>query len=229
MREKIRLRSFDNLFESSVGAWQRNPSVMLPAMLQSALEVAKQGTIILPLLVLISQLTSRGLLPEDLSLLLDPNQVLTLVTSPDLPALLIPTLIVVVVTYALVSIAGSGFVISAEYGSYNQLMQKGNLSVNDVLDQFQGRWRSMSWTFLLVNSLVYGPAILIGGVILIVLLVNGPSSAIIPQIFPLLGVLIIGAIVGLIFAVLTIYSYPSVILDRASGLAAISNSFRMVS
>ena len=122
MDGKIRLKSFDTLFESSVGAWQNNPSIMIPAMLNSALQVAKQSAIILPILVLISQLTSRGLLPDNLSILLDPNEVLSLVSSPEIFSLLIPTVLVALVAFTLVSIAGSGFVISAEYGSYNLLM-----------------------------------------------------------------------------------------------------------
>ncbi len=227
--EKIRLRSFDTLFESSVGAWQSNPSVMMPAMLNSALQVAKQAAIILPILILISQLTSKGLLPDNLLLLLDPNEFLALVSSPELLSLLIPTILVALVAFTFVSIAGSGFVISVEYGSYNLLMEKEKLQVDDVLDQFQGRWRSISWTFLLVNSLVYGPAIVIGGAIAILLLVNGPSPTLPSQIFPLLGLLIIGIVAGLFFAVFTIYAYPSVILDRTSGLGAISRSFQMVS
>ena len=229
MDGKIRLKSFDTLFESSVGAWQNNPSIMIPAMLNSALQVAKQSAIILPILILISQLTSRGLLPDNLSILLDPNEVLLLVSSPEIFSLLIPTVLVALVAFTFVSIAGSGFVISAEYGSYNLLMEKEKLRVDDVLDQFQGRWRSMSWTFLLVNSLVYGPTIIIGAAIATLLLINGPSPALVSQIFPLLGLLIIGIVVGLFFAVVTIYAYPSVILDRISGLAAISRSFRMVS
>jgi len=220
----------ESLFSISYWLWRLNPSSIFPIMLSSAVEVLKESIIVITLIFSLSQLAATNILNEIANALIASNfsRLFSLFSS------IIPTIIVAVIivsiTFFLVSIIAGGFLNSAEYGSYLHLLRNGTLSISNVLEEMKLKWTKMTWTVLIVEIIKYGPISLV--LILIFFDILHLSTIGLEQLkYPLffnklflwLGFILIALIFTLIFTLLTLYAYP-VAMNGLYGFAAIRKS-----
>ena len=193
-------------------------------MLGTALSVIEQSIITMALIGLLTNLAMRGLLPGFLSQLGQPGGILSVFGNSAYASAVIPLTVASVVGIITVAIIGGGFVYSSEYGVYLQAWNTDNVPVGSVIENGSRNWKPMAWTFFLSNLITWGPAALVYGLVLLSALsarsLAGAATLLITSqlVYPALAA-------SLILAIFTVYSYPAVIVDKASGLRAIKNSF----
>ena len=196
-------------------------------MLGSALQLMLQSIATLVLMVFLTSWAASGslgtLLTEYgssglLGVLLDPRFSLTLVLGIGL----------MTVAIVLVAVLGAGYVYASEFGVYAEAWNRDSVPVRSVLENGARRWKSMAWTVVLANLLTWGPAIVGFGLIAASLANASSLSGIVALLvsFSLFQPLLAAS---LILAIFTVYSYPAVVVDKASGLRAIRESFRVAS
>ena len=220
---------FDRIFERSYWTWRKHPAIIIPSMLQSALSLILQSVISLAVILLITIDPANPQLGRLLaSMLSSTSGLLGVVLSPAFWLTNLPLAAAVVVALVLVAFVGGGWVYSSEYGMYLEAWKNESVPISSVVSNGSKRWRSMAWTLLLSNLVTWGPAA-IGFGLIVASIANINSAA---------GV--VGLLAGsyaflplffasLILSVFTVYSYPAVVVDGASGMGAVRRSFRVAS
>ncbi len=220
---------FDRIFERSYWTWRKHPAIIIPSMLQSALSLILQSVISLAVILLITIDPANPQLGRLLaSMLSSTSGLLGVVLSPAFWLTNLPLAAAVVVALVLVAFVGGGWVYSSEYGMYLEAWKNENVPISSVVSSGSRKWRSMAWTLLLSNLVTWGPAA-IGFGLIVASIANINSAA---------GV--VGLLAGsyaflplffasLILSVFTVYSYPAVVVDGASGMGAVRRSFRVAS
>ncbi|MBO3769026.1 MAG: stage II sporulation protein M [Candidatus Brockarchaeota archaeon] len=225
----VKHASIENLLNISYWLWRLNPLSMFPVILSNAFEVLKQSIIVIAIILGLSQLTSTGILKdlaESISKF-DFERMVSLIYP--IIHMLVPILIATISIYYIASILVSGFLNSAEYGSYLRLVKQGTISFKDVFEETRIRWFKMSWTVFIVETIKIMPLLITMGVIIseIIYLSSQISKGIIPSmgyrfVFWLM-LIILSMIFIIVFSVLTLYAYPAV-ADGYYGLNAIKKS-----
>src|SRR3989441_473530 len=220
---------FDRIFERSYWTWRKHPAIIVPSMLQSALSLILQSVVTLAVILLITSDPTNPQLGRLLAAMLSPTSgLLGVVLSPAFWLTNIPLAAAVVVSLVLVALMGGGWVYSSEYGMYLEAWNNENVPVSSVLSNGSRRWRSMAWTLLLSNLITWGPAAIGFGL-------RAASVASINSSAGLVALLAASSVfqplffASLILSVFTVYSYPAVVVDGASGMGAIRRSFRVAS
>ncbi|MEM3130234.1 MAG: stage II sporulation protein M [Nitrososphaerota archaeon] len=209
----------ESLFNISYWLWRFNPLSIFPIMLSSAVEVLKESIIVITLIFFLSQLAATNILNEIANALI-ANDFLTLFSIlSSIISIIIFALIIAAVIFFLASIIAGGFLNSAEYGSYFNLLRNGTLSISNVLEEIKVRWARMAWTVFIVEIVKYCPISL--ALVLIFLDILNLSTMglerlshslfIIDKFLLWLGFILIALIFTLIFTVLTLYTYPAAI------------------
>src|SRR2546425_3901002 len=220
---------FDRIFERSYWTWRKHPAIIVPSMLQSALSLILQSVVTLAVILLITSDPTNSQLGSLLAARFIPTSgLLGVVLSPAFWLTNIPLAAAVVVSLVLVALMGGGWVYSSEYGMYLEAWNNENVPVSSVLSNGSRRWRSMAWTLLLSNLITWGPAAIGFGLLAAsVASINSPAGVVAllaasyafqPLFFA-----------SLILSVFTVYSYPAVVVDGASGMGAVRRSFRVAS
>jgi len=183
-------------------------------MLSSAVDVVKQSAVLLVFMVTISLLASGGILRQLAEALSgnDTYAILRAISSPQLISSLLWAIAASVALYYVISILGGGFINSAEYGSYIQLLRTGKLSVAGVVERSGRRWQDMAVTVMATEAIKYGP--LVAALMWIISsgateYLSGGHYSLLPHVMLSLAVLAIAGIYTACMLVLTIYTYPA--------------------
>src|SRR5881397_1246885 len=215
---------FDRILERSFWVWRRHPVIIVPTMLGTGLSVIEQSIVTMALVGILVNLAGRGLLTSFAILALTGNVCGVIRDSSFFPLLLF-AIIVGVVGYVLVTTIGGGFVYSAEYGTYVNAWNGGDVSVSSVVENGARHWRPMAWTILLTWS----PLIITLGPLAYFILSACSSATNFLGLALLIFPLEIAAFASLTISIFTLYTYPAVIVDEVSGWNAIKYSFRVTS
>lgn len=226
----VKHATIENLFNVSYWLWRLNPYSIFPVMLNSAVDVLKQSIVVTALMAGLFQLTPSGVFVE-IAEAIRAGEISKLLStiSQIMPEI---TFIVVISTvmFFLASVIASGFLNSAEYGSYIHLLRNGTLSISNVLEEMKIRWAKMAWTVLVVELVKYGPVLLALGWVFFDIVhlpstIFDPSrySLIISKLFLWLGIVLFASIFTLAITVLTIYAYPAAV-DGSYGFSAVKRS-----
>ena len=216
---------FDRIFERSYWTWRRHPAIIVPSILSTAVSVIEQSIITMALIVLLTNLASQNLLQAFLSQLTSIGSILGLFGNSIYASAIVPLTIVSVIAVLLVAIIGGGFVYSSEYGVYLEAWTEDKASIASVLENGRRRWRPMAWTLFLSNLITWAP-LLVAFLLLFLSLVSTTTIARVLAGVGSIYALYYGLGASLFLALFTVYSYPAVIVDHASGFGAIRNSFR---
>lgn len=219
--------SIEDLLNISYWLWRLNPHVMLPMMLGSAAEVLKQSVIVMALIFGLSQLTSVGLLNKLAEAIQSTDFSTFLSTFLQILSAIMTIVAISIGLFFIISIIVSGFLNSAEYGSYSRLLRVGVLSMQDVFSEMRGRWIKMAWTVFIVETMKNGPILVSLSWVLIDAMGLPSLSALqmIGRLFLWLQVVLISMVPVAILMFLTVYAYPAAI-EGNYGLAAIRKSIR---
>jgi len=199
-------------------------------MLSGAVDVVKQSAVLLVFMVTISHLASGGILRQLAEAITDDDAfaILEALSSPQLISSLLWAIAASVALFYAISILGGGFVNSAEYGSYIQLLRTGKLSVQSVIERSGRRWIDMAITVMVTEAVKYGPLV----VALIWIVSLGASSflsegnlGLLPNMLFSLSVMALAVIYSAIMLILTIYTYPAA-ANGANWHAALRQSLR---
>lgn len=120
-------------------------------MLGSAAEVLKESIIIIALIIGVFQPASAGLLVKLASVFRTMDFTELMPTLLQIASIIIIIAAVFICLYFTVSVITSGFLNSAEYGSYMRLIRIGTISIPEVLSEIRGRWIRMAWTVFVVE------------------------------------------------------------------------------
>ena len=220
---------FDRIFQRSYWTWRKHPAIIIPSMLQSALSLILQSVITLAVMVLVTSDPANRQVGRLLAAMISPTSgLLGVILNPAFWLTNLPLATAVVVALVLVALVGGGWVYSSEYGMYLEAWNNENVPISSVVSNGSKRWRSMAWTLLLSNLVTWGPAA-IGFGLIVASVANINSSA------GLVGLLAASSafqplfFASLILSVFTVYSYPAVVVDGASGMGAVRQSFRVAS
>src|SRR4029077_6696370 len=140
----------------------------------------------------------------------------------------IPLAAAVVVALVLVALVGGGWGYSSEYGMYLEAWNNESVPISSVVSNGSRKWKQMAWALLVSNRVTWGPAAIGFGLILAsVANINSPAGlvALLAGSYAFLPLLF----ASLILSVFTVYSYPAVVVDGASGMGAVRRSFRVAS
>jgi len=199
-------------------------------MLSGAVDVVKQSAVLLVFMVTISLLASEGILSQLAEALTgnDPFAMLRAFSSPQLISSLLWAIAASVALFYGISILGGGFINSAEYGSYIQLLRTGKLSVSSVVERAGRRWIDMSITVMVTEAIKYGP--LVAALTWIISIgaarfLSEGYFSLLPHILFSLSILAIAVIYTALILILTLYTYPAAV-NGASWHAALRQSLR---
>lgn len=199
-------------------------------MLSGAVDVVKQSAVLLVFMVAISHLATGGILKQLAEAITgnDAFAILESLSSPQLISSLLWAIAASVALYYVISILGGGFVNSAEYGSYIQLLRTGKLSVQSVVERAGRGWIDMAMTVMVTEAVKYGPLV----VALTWAVSLGASNflsegylGLLANMSLSLSVLAIAVIYTAIMLILTIYTYPAA-ANGADWHAALGRSLR---
>src|SRR5213593_2092027 len=221
---------FDRIFLRSYWTWRKHPAIIVPSMLQSGLSLILQSVITLAVMLLLISEPADTQLARLFAAMISSRSggLLGVLLNPAFWFTNIPLSTGVVVALILVALLGGGWVYSSEYGIYLEAWNSESVPISSVVSNGSRRWISMAWTLLLSNLVTWGPAA-IGLGLIVASLANIISPA---------GVVALLAasyafqplfFASLILSVFTVYSYPAVVVDGASGMGAVRRSFRVAS
>ncbi len=225
----LRRLYFDRIFQRSYWTWRRHPAIIVPSMLTTAVSVIEQSIVTLALIVLLTSLAARGLLPSFLTELNQSGLSLSLLQDPRFSSDLLILIAAIAVPLFLVVVLGSGFVLSAEFGTYLQAWKEDKASLGSVLDNGSRRWKPMAWTFFVSNLITWGPAIIAYAILLLSIALGAGTPGGLAAVLVSSQLAELGILTSLIISIFTVYSYPAVVVDQASGLGAVRHSFRVAS
>src|SRR5712692_4551860 len=138
---------FDRIFHRSYWTWRRHPAIIVPSMLTTAVSVIEQSIVTLALIVLLTSLAARGLLPSFLTEVSQSGLSLSILQDPRFSSDLLILIVAIAVPLFLVAVLASGFVLSAEFGTYLQAWREDKVALGSVLDNGSRRWKPMACTF----------------------------------------------------------------------------------
>ncbi len=201
---------------------------MVPTMLTSSISVLSQSIVVILGMILILQLEANGSLSQMASAVSTGNY--TLLAQLFFSSSVLDSFIVFAVSsFAIaivVTILATGFVLSAEYGSYLRAIGGERMGVAEVMSMLRSRWRAMSWTYFLSSLIVYLPIILaVLGSSYAVYSFRGNPLAAVFLFYPIGG----AALVTVLLAFFLMYSSVAVAAENVSGFTAIRRSFRRAS
>jgi len=146
----------------------------------------------------------------------------TLVLSSSFIAVVLEYMVPAAVVALVVFILASGFVYSAEYGSYCQAVDGSSVGISEVMTKFTERWRPMAWTLFLSYLLTLLPAGIGIGVALWIVALRGAGFLVVPALLAAA----VGVVASLTLSLLFIYTPVAVSAEKSSGLRAILTSAR---
>lgn len=227
--------SFGRLGGYSYRVWRENPSIILPTLLVNAASMVSQAAVLAVMVALLSYVALSGDLAYIVRSieLIDPSR--WPVVVPDRIASIfygtLPVLILTLVAWIALQITFGSLATSIEYSAYARIIRARAVTVRDFLEEGIHGWRRMMSAYIAVN-LVSGIPILLGLMVIIVGLIEGPPFDM--SVPPTLGesmfmisMLAFGSLLLLIGAVawtLTTFSYPAVAVGGLSGFGAIASS-----
>jgi stage II sporulation protein M len=204
---------------------------MVPIMLSSSISVLTQSVFVILGIALIVQFESNGIFSRIVSAITTRNGTMlgSIFASPMVLYSLLGYFISATIISALIFVLASGFVFSAEYGSYWRASEGRPVVIADVMTLFREKWRKMAWTYFLSTITVVSP-IIIGallGLLVVYYNVSNPVGFffILPSFF---GLIIVGSIVTLFLSLSFIYSLVAVAAEDLSGTSAMARSFFLV-
>jgi uncharacterized membrane protein SpoIIM required for sporulation len=218
---------FDRIFERSFWTWRKHPTIIIPTVLGSALQVVLQSIVTLVVMLLLTSWALSGTLSRVL-VVYGSTGLLGVLQDPAFSLTIVPVVAIMLVTLIVVAIVGAGYVYASEYGIYLEAWSKDSVPVKSVLENGSRRWRAMAWTLFLSNLITWGPAA-IGYALIIASSASVNSAARLIALFTAISVFQPLLFASLILSVFTVYSYPAVVVDQVSGLRAIRQSFRTAS
>jgi stage II sporulation protein M len=220
---------FDRIFQRSYWTWRKHPAIIVPSMLQSGLSLILQSVITLAVMLLLISDPANVQLGRLFASLVSPSSgLLGVLLRPAFWFTNLPLSVAVVAALVLVALLGGGWVYSSEYGMYLEAWNSESVPISSVVSNGSRRWRSMAWTLLLSNLVTWGPAA-IGLGLREASLANLNSPAGVVALLTASYVFQPLFFSSLILSVFTVYSYPAVVVDGASGLGAVRRSFRVAS
>jgi uncharacterized membrane protein SpoIIM required for sporulation len=218
---------FDKILERSYWTWRKHPTVIIPTMLGSALQLILQSIATLVLMILLTSWAATGIL-SNLLTEYSSSGLTGVLSDPAFSLTLLLGILVIIVVVAVVAVFGAGYVYASEFGVYAEAWNKNSVPVRSVLENGARSWRPMAWTVFLANLLTWGPAV-IGYVLVFASSTGANGAAGVLTLLLTLSVFQPLLAASLILAIFTVYSYPAVVIDQVSGLRAIRHSFRVAS
>ncbi len=218
---------FDKILERAYWTWRNHPAIIVPSMLQSALSLILQSIVTTSIIVLITNDPGNSELARLVAVLLSGGITIILLS----PAFWFTNILLtagVVAAGVLVVIFGGGWIYSSEYGTYFEAWNNDSASISSVVSHGSKRWRQMAWTLFLSNLITWGPAA-IGLLIILASATAITSTAGLIGLVTGLSILQPLLAASLIMSIFTTYAYAAVVVDGASGLTAIRQSFRVAS
>lgn len=218
---------FDRIFQRSYWTWRKHPAIIVPTMLGTGLTAIGQSVITLAAILVVTSFAMRNSL-FDFLVLYRNDGLLGAIQRPSFAPTIIPTAIVAGIILVIALVLGGGFVLSAEYATYQEAWQSDKASFRSIIENGSRRWKQMAWTLLLNNIITWGP--LVSGLILVFL--SLPNISTLQGFGAFIGAyytFILGLGASLVLAIFTLYSYPAVVVDQLSGFSAIRYSFRVAS
>jgi stage II sporulation protein M len=217
---------FDTMLARSYWIWRRSPALSVPTMLSSSIAVLVQnifGIFGLALLISLEGTSYLGDIVRDVSSasfealtrVISQTGFLYIVLSYMIPALILTLVITVLAT---------GFIYSAEYGSYLKSLDGSHLGVEEVMSRFTARWRKMAWTMLLSNTITFSPLI-ISTLFSLAIILEGHAGIL--QGLLSLFFLLPGAILTVTLSALLIYTPVAVYAEDISGSRAVQRSIHL--
>lgn len=236
--------SFGRLFSYSYRVWRENPVIILPTLLVNAASLASQTVIIAVLVGLISYVTLSGDLQRMISSFRysgifggfsEPAITVFGGVESTVYSIFLIVSLAVVVWIILQTLLGS-LATSLEYSAYVQVIRNRSVSIREFLDDGLRDWRRMLSAYFLVNLLVWGPILvayflLVVGLLSVLTRVFGQFPGSNGGFAGAIGLLIIAAVTGLLGFVMwavTTFTFPAVIFNGKSGLAAVRSGFQTV-
>ncbi len=214
--------SIDRTLPRAYWTWRDNPALSVPTMLSTSLTVLVEaifGIAILGVVVLLEKTEWIREVAQAVASL-DFTSLGSLLASPQFvwtaSAFLVPATIVAVV----VTVLASGYVYSAEFGSYWMALQGSHVGIAEVMKKFKERWRSMAWTYVVSSFVTVAPLIAASLVsVAVALLGSGLIAGLI-----VIASLAAGTACTLVLSALLIFSPVVVMADGISGSAAVRRS-----
>ena len=206
--------------------WRGSPALTVPTMFSTGLTALTEsiaGIFVVALLVRLEGTSWLVRIAGDISSQ-NFTDLSTLISTPAFVSLVLEYLLPAAAVSIIVLVVASGFVYSAEYGSYWQAREGAHVGVSDVMSRFVEKWRPMAWTMFLSNLMTLVPMLV--GFGLLVFLVQ--ASAGLAAVLLAIVVLLAGSILTVVLALFFIYAPVAVAADSLSGLAAIRKSWHQV-
>lgn len=206
--------------------WRGSPALTVPTMFSTGLTALTEsiaGIFVVALLVRLEGTSWLVRIAGDISSR-NFTDLSTLISTPAFVSLVLEYLLPAAAVSIIVLVVASGFVYSAEYGSYWQAREGAHVGVSDVMSRFVEKWRPMAWTMFLSNLMALVPMLV--GFGLLVFLVR--ASAGLAAVLLAIVVLLAGSILTVVLALFFIYAPVAVAADSLSGLAAIRKSWHQV-
>ncbi|MDG6933401.1 MAG: stage II sporulation protein M [Nitrososphaerota archaeon] len=215
--------SYDAALSKSYWAWRSNPALSVPTMMASSLGIiaevilgifgiaylsSNEGNSLLTRLIQDLMSGNLGRLSDARSVVMSSGFYIPLLTF------MIPAMIMTLVAEVL----ASGFVYSAEFGSYQRALEGNRVDIPSVMVEFRKRWRPMASTYFLSYFITFAP-ILCFGLAALGMTLAGVSSVLFSSVLLLFGVLGTAAV-----AALLIYTPVVVCAEDLRGWRAVSKS-----
>jgi uncharacterized membrane protein SpoIIM required for sporulation/drug/metabolite transporter superfamily protein YnfA len=206
--------------------WRGSPALTVPTMFSTGLTALTESIAGVFVVAFLVRLEGTNWLTQIVGDISNQNfsNLSNLLSSPAFVALLLEYFLPAAAVSMTVLVVTSGFVYSAEYGSYWQAREGVHVGVSDVMSRFVEKWRPMAWTMFLSNLMTFLPMSV--GLGLLVFL--GYNSASLAAVLLAIVVLLVGSILTVVLALFFIYTPVAVAADNLSGLAAIRKSWHQV-
>ena len=224
--------AFDQLLIRTYWNYRHHPVIVLPTMLQTALQVVAQSLFIIPALITLLALLRSGLVGRIVLALRDQrlDELFELVRSPGFLGPMVVLALVAGMILFLVSVVGGGVINAGEFGSYAVIVEGASPSTATVFLTASRLWRRLIVTTLVHWLIVWGP-LSAGLALLAVSLLNLLSAGAEGFVLLLLAGLIVllAAAATVVLALFGVYAFPAAVLEGRTGLAAYRRSFQIAS
>src|SRR3972149_2352069 len=126
--------AFDQLLIRTYWNYRHHPVIVLPTMLQTALQVVAQSLLIIPALITLLALLRSGLVGRIVFALRDQrlDELFELVRSPGFLGPMVVLALVAGMILFLVSVVGGGVINAGEFGSYAVIVEGASPSTATV-------------------------------------------------------------------------------------------------
>ncbi|HVP23270.1 MAG TPA: stage II sporulation protein M [Conexivisphaerales archaeon] len=217
-----RSRSIDAELSSSYWTWRANPALTVPSMFSTSLSVLVESIVGLAVLGLIVDLEKTDWLVRIAKAVssMDYAQLGELLRSPGFVFVALAFLAPAVFVAIVVEVLASGFVYSAEFGSYWLALQGSHVGVAEVMDKFTERWREMAWTHFLSYLVTLAPVLVACAVGMSAVAAGGGLAEGLVAVV----LVVIGLAGTLLLSSMLIFTPVVVMAEGLSGRAAVSRS-----